>query len=371
VLRFHWTMNPLYAQGLYATEGNKENGVLLKIDKLYRFPDDYPFVLDGRFRSPWYDEQERRSANKRELAQEVDIDYSQSGFQFFEQQMIEKWKKEQVLPAFHRGELLLKPDWKHPEWFEHARGAIQLWFHPDIDGKVPKAWDDIACGVDVATGKGGEMSSNSVASFVRRSTGEKIAQFTTNALSPTEFAKVVFGLCSWFNEAFLIFEENGPGGEFAKQVKELGYRKVFMRNDDETKFVSKKTKKPGWWSDKDNKKILLADYRNALMIGRFLNRCEEALTECSQYVHQPGGKVEHSRSMTKDDPTISGENHGDMTIADALANRGIHELDRMKTQEKDEPDEPPPGSFGARRLDSLQKVSNRPRKWGDFSRRAG
>jgi hypothetical protein len=76
--------------------------------------------------------------------------------------------------------------------------------------------------------------------------------------------------------------------------------------------VQRKTKRPGWWTDKETKKILLADYRNALLSGKFVNRCLEALSECSQYVHLPGGKIEHSRAIATADPTASGENHGDM-----------------------------------------------------------
>ena len=99
---------------------------------------------------------------------------------------------------------------------------------------------------------GGDESSNSVASVANRRTGEKVAEFTTSQMSPTEFARHVVALCRWFHGAFLIWEDNGPGGEFGKEVRDLGYRNVFYR-EGEKSFDRKKTGTAGWWSGKEEK----------------------------------------------------------------------------------------------------------------------
>lgn len=368
IVRLHWSVHPLKSPGLYTTETGDEGGALKILDESYRFPENYPFVLDGKLRSPWYDEECDRTPSSQEIAQELDIDFAASGWQFFPQSLIEKWKKEYVRRPLHVGEIAFGHDWSKPEWIEQKGARLQLWFEPTMDGKVPESWNDIVCGCDPATGKGGEMSSNSVASFARRSTGEKLAQFTTNQLFPSDFALYAMSLCTWFNNALLNWENNGgPGGEFGKQVKLSGYTNVYYQPDSETKFAAKRSKEPGWNSGQRKKFILLSDYRKALNEGRFINRCEEALTECSQYVHELGDRVEHARAHTTSDPTASGEAHGDMVIADAVACRAM--IDSIQAKEESGPPEPPPNSFAGRR-----KVWERERKqkrgWGAW-RNAG
>jgi len=53
VLRLHWSLNPIFSEGLY-------------VDEI------------GTKRSPWYDEQVKRSTNMQEVYQELDIDYEAS-----------------------------------------------------------------------------------------------------------------------------------------------------------------------------------------------------------------------------------------------------------------------------------------------------
>jgi hypothetical protein len=85
------------------------------------------------------------------------------------------------------------PDWKNPKWLNQgAGGRLELWFEPMADGRTP--WDDIVIGCDIASGSGGEMSSNSSASIARRTTGEKIGELTSNVINPTEFAHCALAL---------------------------------------------------------------------------------------------------------------------------------------------------------------------------------
>jgi len=58
--------------------------------------------------------------------------------------------------------------------------------------------------------------------------------------------------------------------------------------------------------------------------------------------------IEHARSKATIDPTASGENHGDRVISDSLACRGI--ADVVRDTKVKGPPEPPPNSFGGRRL---------------------
>lgn len=381
IVHLHWSEHPEKRKGLYTSEHDENEVYQLKIlDTEYKFPADYKFILDGRLRSIAYDERERRAPNRRVMAQEWDMDFQASAWQWFDTVKVTELKAKTAKPHDQFGEIFLDPDWKHPRWNEnHRAGKIKLWFKfiLDAEGKplanIPKDWTDVVIACDIGLGTAGEYSSNSVASIYRRKSGEKIGQYTTNDTTPTEFCRRVLALCHWFNNAYLIWESNGPGGLFTNEVKKAGYRNVYYSEKNLAKFVDEKTSNPGWHSNKDTKKILLEDYSNALLDGKIKNRCAEALDELAQYVHEPNGVIVHSRAKTqrKDDtdPTEAGENHGDMVISDALANFGIADINKREIEQPPETPPPPPGSFGARSLEAREARRNQPRIWGDFSRR--
>jgi hypothetical protein len=375
VLRFHWSEHPVYSQGLYSIEGCDQGKPPTILDKEYKFPPGFDFLKvtypQFKLRSIWFNKQCVRASNAQEIASELDIDYLQSGWNFFDSQKLATLLNDPkvAMPPRCRGEIIRDPDWKTPKWMEQSSGGargggrLHLWFAPTAEGKVPDNWDDIVIGADIASGSGGEMSSNSSASIVRRSTGEKVGEITDNLINPHDFALYCLALCKWFNGAYLIWERNGPNGaQFGKVVKDEGYRNIFyptreMRLD----FVS--SKEPGFWTDAETKAILLGSYAEALWTRSFINHSEPALRECSHYV-QNGNKIEHDRSLASatEDPTAIGESHGDRVIADALAFRGMNALSRIQ-EDKPAP-EPPPNSMGGRRLAREREASKVKRRWG-------
>ncbi|MDO8303732.1 MAG: hypothetical protein Q7T18_10865, partial [Sedimentisphaerales bacterium] len=217
-------------------------------------------------------------------------------------------------------------------FLEMAGGRLQLWIHPGADGKIS---EDIQCvlAVDTATGTG---SSNSVISVGNKKTGEKIAEFASAMIKPHELAKYAVPMAKYFNNAFMIWEANGPGRIFGDTVIELGYRNIYYRAND--KSISRKVSDvPGWYSTRDTKLALLGDYRKALAGGDFLNRSYQALRECREYIFTQSGSVEHARSVNTIDPTGAKENHGDRCIADALLYKGMKSISMAKSVVQDMP----------------------------------
>lgn len=362
ILRFHWSDHPAKRKGLYTSE----DGKLKILDESYLFPDDYKFILDGRIRSVSYDTRERRAANRQIMAQQWDIDYLQSGWQFFCPIKLEATIAKHARPPLACGELLRDPDWKSPQWLEQKGGRLKLWIPVPMDGKIPAEWNDVVIGFDIASGSGGEMSSNSVASIARRTTGEKIGEFASNLINPHDFAHYGLALAKFFNDAFIIYERNGPNGaQFGKVIKDSGYRNIFFPVK-ETRLDTVVSKEPGWWTDEKTKPILLGGYAEALWSGEFINPSREALEECGHYV-QNGERIEHSRSLAgaTNDPTAVGESHGDRVVADSLAHRGCKAL---AVFEKDSgPPEPPPNSYGGRRR-QWEREQRKGRHWGSWRR---
>ncbi|OHB56124.1 MAG: hypothetical protein A2Y07_01235 [Planctomycetes bacterium GWF2_50_10] len=327
-LRFHWSSHPEKKRGLYCCD----NGKLVILDEGYGFKSDYPFILDGKIRSPWYDGECLRAAHPMEIAQELDIDYLGSDFQFFDITVIDRLCAETVRPAYHSGEIQFAEDLALPEFLEIAGGRLSLWIHPCIDGHIS---DDIVCilAVDTATGTG---SSNSCISVGNKRTCEKIAEFASATIKPHELARYAVAMARFFNSGFMIWEANGPGRIFGDTVIELGYRNIYYRAND--KSISKKVSDvPGWYSTRDTKLALLGDYRKALSTGEFINRSYPALRECREYIFTQSGTVEHARSINTIDPTGARENHGDRCIADALLYKGMKSISTLRQETVDVP----------------------------------
>jgi hypothetical protein len=81
-IRMHWSRHPEYSRGLYTSK----DGVLVRLDdyvgtvevlrkgdperRRVAFPSDYEFTLDGKVRSPWYDNECARCVAEMEIAAE-------------------------------------------------------------------------------------------------------------------------------------------------------------------------------------------------------------------------------------------------------------------------------------------------------------
>lgn len=341
-LSLHWSLHPDKVIGLYRST----NGELEIIDDEYDFPPDYPFVLDGKLRSPWYDRECRRHPVPALISQELDIDYGGSGFPFFNAKAVDDHARKFACEPFIVGDIDYDED-HEPTFREMKGGPLRVWLHLTVEKKPPAA--DYVIGCDVATGTAGEQSTNSTASIVNKATGEKVGEYAINSQYPDKFADTVIALRKWFSgpsgDAFVGWERNGPGYQFGKHFMENSPHRVYYRESLD-QHGGKTTKSPGWHSGKTEKRLLLGEYGKAIDRAMFVNHSLVALDEMLHYIHLPDGKIEHDRSQSTLDPTSAGENHGDRVIADALAWR-LAEVKPGK-QEKEKQTAPPYGSMAWR-----------------------
>ncbi len=353
-LRMHWSQHPEKNRGLYSSKQNK----LEIIDKEYVFPDGYDFICDGKLRSPYYDDFCITLPIPSLVAQEQDIDFGGSGSQFYDQAMLAHVKSEYCRPACFVGDLPYDSLAQPIGLFTSSRGALRMWVAIDDEKRVLKG-RKFSIGVDISAGTG---ASRSVISIADTQTGEKVAEFASNTVRPEELARQAVALARLFNEAFLIWEANGPGRQFGAVVLELGYRNIYYR-EDEAKFPAKRSQVPGWWSTPQTKRVLLMDYGIALAKSTFINRSAEAIAECAEIVYMTDGTIGHARSVASLDPSGGGENHGDAVIADALCSKGT----KLRPFEAEKPsDTPPMGSFLWRRKERL-KAEQKKRSDFEFS----
>jgi hypothetical protein len=286
-----------------------------------------------------------------EIAQELDIDYLGSDYQFFDSTILDRIQKDWVKEPYLIGDLDFDVNTTNSHGFiSREKGRLLLWAYVDARGNLPE--DRNYClGVDVAVGTG---ASNSCISIGDCKTKEKIGELTVNKLKPHELAKVAVALARWLKgpsgTAKLIWEANGPGREFGDTAIELGYRNIYYRVNERT-LSKKQSDTPGWFSTKEGKLALLGDYRKALSSGDFINHSYQAIREAREYIFTSSGSVEHAKSINTIDPTGARENHGDRVIADALCWKGMKDF----YTRKDTAEIIPANCLYARRMDLESK----------------
>lgn len=328
-LILHWSLHPVKQRGLYMTG---KDGSLRLLDKNFRgkvkdiegnefdFPFDYPFRLDGKMRSPWYDNECDRAAHPMEIAQELDIDPFSSDFQYFLPEMISLIEKRDCRPPYLEGNLEYDEDTCKPiEFVEMPGGPLKLWVNLDAQGNVPEDLETVL-GIDISTGKG---ASNSAICVGNKRTGEKVAEYANPFMRPEEFAKYSMALARFFNYGYMIWDAGGPGETFGPVVIEAHYGNIFYKRNELT-LSHKTTDTPGFYTaNKSIKRRLIGNYRRALKDQTFIQRSVVANQECLSFIFTTRGSIDHSASINNIDPSGAGDNHGDRTTADALCHHGM------------------------------------------------
>ncbi|KKL15879.1 hypothetical protein LCGC14_2501170, partial [marine sediment metagenome] len=318
-LRWHWSMHPVKARGLYSSL----KGKLQIVDQEYRFPNDYSFILDGKIRSPWYDAECLRTPIATLIAQELDIDYAGSAGRFFEEDVLEK-AEQFVSQPYHYAEM------EEEELVVDPVGRMRMWIHRGGTSVLKEGRFVIGC--DISNGTGASNSCFCVSNEL----GEKVAEFCWSHIGVEAFAGYVLAVARYFNGAFLVWEANGPGRGFGDRIIEEGYRNIYRRTRKESGFMvnSKSSDFPGWSSSKENKRQMLMAYRSALAKGEYTNRSEWAINECREYGYDKDGGISHQKSLSTIDPTGARENHGDLVIADGLCVMGLKHIGAWKREVK-------------------------------------
>ena len=348
-LILHWQDNPDQNEGLYTTENGK-----LKILKGEAKP-NYPYVLDGRVRSFWYDaECQRSGGNMIEISRELDIDFGGSKGRPFSAAVVNKHKATCCTPM-HRGDLLLKDpaDLHESEWGDQEAGPITMWV-PITNGRPPRGSRVVGC--DISAGTAGDLSSNSVAIIFDAITREQIAEVVRNDLPGAEFADYVAAVCYWFGwdgtNPYLIWEKNGGAGSlFTKRMMNIQYPNMYFQpSKDDDRLYAKTGDRPGYHNS--NKYITISPLILAMTHGTVTLKSIHLVTECGEYVYVEGAssKIEHPKSRTGFDASAQGENHGDRAIAAAVAVRALDERPKAKRPESqwDQLGKAPDGSIGRR-----------------------
>jgi hypothetical protein len=296
-------------------------------------------------RSPWYDAQcERPGATPQSIAQELDRDPGGSAYQFFGS-VIDKAKKGTTSP-FVKGDMSFDAMASEGDFVEMPNGPFWLWFNPaELEKREERQF---VVSVDVSAGTGGDYSSSSVIQIWDTITGDQMAEYTTNTMSPEVLARLSVAVCRWVRgksgKAFLIWDAQGStGSQYTNSlIDTTDYRDIYRRSIKHVKSLSgRKTDAPGYWHL--NKEEPLGALRDAILRDRAKIQSLPCATELGEF-EMRRGKVEHTGAATSE--VERGKAHGDRVMAAAL---GVIAMDDRPGQVKEvEKKEPPPDSMAGR-----------------------
>ncbi len=346
IIELHWSNHPVQAKGLYTSKKgekvllDKDYWLTVKVSEikdgfgLIKFSEDvadddlavdhYPFRLEAKKCSPYYDQECLRSPVPSLIKQELDIDWLGSGSQFFDPAEIRRLIDDTARDPDAVGMLTHDDSTCEPEDFlDMEGGELLLWGPWSIKGGSPMTDRDFVIGCDVSTGS--EVS-NSCAGVIDLKEKVKVAEYVTCRQSPHRFAEYVFALGKWFKGhsgvgARIIFEQQGPGFPFSSRMKELNYGRLYHHRNVKGKI----SPSPGWPSTADGKYQMLVQYAAMMSKGDYVNRSRRAIEELGQYEWGPGGTIAHNEAVTEVDYSGAKRNHGDRVIMDML---GCHLMKR-------------------------------------------
>lgn len=357
-ISLHWSRHPEKNRGLYRAKANgverldKWSGAVDVVtsgkSQRIAYPAGYPFVRDGKVRSPWYDEECKRCVSQVEISQELDIDYLGSSYQFFDPAFIEGVKKIYGSEPTSVGDIDRDSEGVTPKRFTASRkGHLSLWIPAPSGACVGDAREFIV-GADVSAGTG---ASNSTAAVYERLTREKVAEYACPNILPADFGRYIVALAKYFNGAKVVPDRSGPTGEvMVKTMIEEGYTNIYYSRN-EKKMGRDITDKPGVYLNPQMRASCLESYRDALGKYRIVNHSVRALDECLKFIRNMDGSVEHSGAANSIDPSGARAAHGDIVIADALA---CLELDDSGVSEKTNEPEMPLNCIGRRLKEKKQ-----------------
>jgi len=318
------------------------------------------FTLEGKLRSPWYDKQcDRANSTPLSIAQEQDLDYGGSQQRIFGTHFFEKANATILTPRL-TGILSYHPETLEPEFDITSDGLAKLWVGLDHKFKPPHG--KYVVSADISTGLGGSYTSNSVAQVIDIQKLEQVFEFATNSIEPADFADYCIALSKLFHGAYLAWEKNGPGEGFTKQVLSRGYENFYYRTV-LWKRKGKKTKEPGWLTDKKTKRVMFSELSRAVRNSKLILHSSEVVDECGQYIID-GSSIEHNKSKKAADPGSRDESHGDRVMA--LGVGLMAALDRpvlKSTTAADLLDTAEPGTFAARQKEYDDRLKSKDGVW--------
>ena len=337
-------------------------------DGTYRNPtnesEQYKFSLDGRTRSPYYDDFCRiPGMTLRGVSAELDRNFAGATSTVCDidllRRAVELAKKPMIMGDVYEV-AASEGGWKFDTSIPD--GNTRLWCLLDANGNPPKS--EYSAGVDISAGKGGALSSYSAIEIIDKRTGEHVLELRSNRLDPQRFAHLAAWVCEWFHGAYMVPERNGIGEQFIEELIRMRYTGVVYKEKKRGRRNVAPTENLGYWSN--GPLDLLGPAETAIRLKKLHVNSALALREMMRYFYGDNGQIKHSSVEAEEDGSGKGKSHGDAAIALCVAWHGVEDWP-ASTPTKN-PEAVPIGSFMHRRLEweKSQKAKSAKAYWAPY-----
>lgn len=249
IINASWQEHPIFNKGMYkwvADETLPEKGYLhfyndkwpntfTQEDKTkYKTKDTYPYIKDGKQRSPWYDA-ESKELGAQKTACELDCSFSGSGGEVVPLETIDSIKKlvKTISPVINK-----QGFWKYYRVFR----------------KYNKNHEYLIVS-DMATGDGSDFHGFVV---IDLTTMEVVATFKAQEMDPTKVAEILYQVGADYGKCTISIENNGPGLTallYLQNTLSYPYNKIFrstLKKKDPNEKDGKK-RKLGFWQSNETR----------------------------------------------------------------------------------------------------------------------
>ncbi|GAG45533.1 unnamed protein product, partial [marine sediment metagenome] len=117
--------------------------------------------------------------------------------------------------------------------------------------------------------------------------------------------------------------------------------------------------KPGVFLNPKEKNAVIGQYRRALKEKIFIQRSKIANQSCLSYIYTTANQIIHSSSKNSIDPSGAGAEHGDLVIADALANKALDLIGNKRLKQ----DDTHPVNCWRARKDAAEALKKKEEEW--------
>ena len=138
--------------------------------------------------------------------------------------------------------------------------GLHVWEAPMSTGLYAIGADCGGGGGNYVDDEGDEQSDASAAAIINVRTGRVVATFV-GRVKPDEFAELLMLWGKQYHDAYLTAERNGPGAVVNRILVERGYPAVYMEKTSDARWAY------GWYTSKQSRFTLLADFDEALRAG--------------------------------------------------------------------------------------------------------
>jgi hypothetical protein len=297
IIEAHWSEHPDYRLGMYQfiKDSNHLEGGYVKFfneewpdvtDPIqlmkYHTKPTYPYVLDGKLRSPWYDYESKRLGLQKTRC-ELDCSFSGSGGEVLDGE---------VIRALRLNARLILPIDITTVGFELTGMWRSL--------KIYKEYDE-NCGyvlsADVATGDGSDFSTIVVINI----TTKEIVCTYKEKVDPIMFARIIKQVAIYFGKCLVMVEYQGPGLAVLLELKNnLHYSKLYhstLKKQEPTKVQKRKI---GFWQGGSTRELGGAKLEETLNTNELRVYSEEFIFELDTWIWDTDGKRRHASGKNDD-----------------------------------------------------------------------